>query len=167
MKVVSDDHLLPMTATPDNIRVFVVGGPGKQSSVIPSWGMTRSVTIRSRARSARPSRHIRTETPPESRRSDHERRRVNPHRVCDDLSTRRLPRSPHRRLSPSPCRSSAFESPFWITANQLQRRIDAGWPDPFGSCGHRGLRGDEEGSTGNVGQRGDPLRSRHFRANTQ
>jgi hypothetical protein len=45
MHTVSDDHLLPMTAVPDNIRIFVVGGPGKHSSVIPSWGMTRSVTI--------------------------------------------------------------------------------------------------------------------------
>jgi hypothetical protein len=45
MHAVSDDHLLPMTASPDNIRIFVVGGPGKHSSVIPSWGMTRSVTI--------------------------------------------------------------------------------------------------------------------------
>jgi hypothetical protein len=45
MKTVPDDHRLPMTATPDNIRVFVVGGPGKHSSVIPSWGMTKSVTI--------------------------------------------------------------------------------------------------------------------------
>jgi len=24
---------------------MVVGGPGKHSSVIPSWGMTRSVTL--------------------------------------------------------------------------------------------------------------------------
>jgi hypothetical protein len=45
MKQVGDDHLLPMTASPDNIRVLVVGGPGKHSSVIPSWGMTRSMTI--------------------------------------------------------------------------------------------------------------------------
>jgi hypothetical protein len=34
-----------MTAHPDNIRVLVVGGPGKHSSIIPSWGMTRSVTV--------------------------------------------------------------------------------------------------------------------------
>jgi hypothetical protein len=45
MKTVADDHLLPMTAEPDNIRVVVSGGPGKHSLVIPSWGMTRSVTI--------------------------------------------------------------------------------------------------------------------------
>jgi hypothetical protein len=45
MKIVSDDHLLPMTAEPDNIRVVVAGGPGKHSLVIPSWGMTRSVTM--------------------------------------------------------------------------------------------------------------------------
>jgi hypothetical protein len=40
-----DDHLVPVTAHPDNIRVFVCGGAGKHSSVIPSWGMTRSVTL--------------------------------------------------------------------------------------------------------------------------
>ena len=45
MKIVADDHLLPMTAEPDNIRVVVAGGPGKHSLVIPSWGMTRSVTL--------------------------------------------------------------------------------------------------------------------------
>jgi len=45
MKIVDDDHLLPMTAEPDNIRVVVAGGPGKHSLVIPSWGMTRSVTL--------------------------------------------------------------------------------------------------------------------------
>jgi hypothetical protein len=41
----ADDHRLPMTEHPDNIRVMVVGGPGKHSALIPSWGMTRSVTI--------------------------------------------------------------------------------------------------------------------------
>jgi hypothetical protein len=45
MKSVPDDHLLPMTGHPDNIRVFVCGGAGKHSSVIPSWGMTQSVTL--------------------------------------------------------------------------------------------------------------------------
>jgi hypothetical protein len=45
MKIVDDDHLLPMTAEPDNIRVVVAGGPGKHSLVVPSWGMTRSVTL--------------------------------------------------------------------------------------------------------------------------
>jgi len=40
-----DDELMPMTEHPDNIKVFVVGGPGKHSSVIPSWGMTKSVTV--------------------------------------------------------------------------------------------------------------------------
>ena len=45
MKEVADDHLLPMTAEPDNIRVLVAGGPGKHSLVVPSWGMTRSVTL--------------------------------------------------------------------------------------------------------------------------
>ena len=45
MKLCADDHELPMTAHPDNIRVLVAGGPGKHSSLIPSWGMTRSVTV--------------------------------------------------------------------------------------------------------------------------
>jgi hypothetical protein len=45
MKIVDDDHLLPMTGEPDNIKVVVVGGPGKHSLVVPSWGMTRSVTL--------------------------------------------------------------------------------------------------------------------------
>ena len=45
MKIVPDDHLTPMTADPDNILVAVAGGPGKHSLVVPSWGMTRSVTL--------------------------------------------------------------------------------------------------------------------------
>jgi hypothetical protein len=45
MKIVDDDHLLPMTAEPDNIRIVVAGGPGKHSLVLPSWGMTKSVTL--------------------------------------------------------------------------------------------------------------------------
>lgn len=40
-----DDDLTPMTERAANIRVFVVGGAGKHSCVIPSWGMTRSVTV--------------------------------------------------------------------------------------------------------------------------
>ena len=43
---IEDDHaMLPMTDHPDNVRVLVAGGPGKHSCVIPSWGMTRSVTV--------------------------------------------------------------------------------------------------------------------------
>jgi hypothetical protein len=45
MKIVADEHLLPMTAEPANIQVVVAGGPGKHSLVVPSWGMTRSVTL--------------------------------------------------------------------------------------------------------------------------
>jgi hypothetical protein len=45
MHAVADDELLPMTAHPENIKAFVCGGAGKHSSVIPSWGMTRSVTV--------------------------------------------------------------------------------------------------------------------------
>lgn len=45
MHAVPDDHLLPMTDSPDNVKVFVAGGAGKHSCVIPSWGVTRSVTL--------------------------------------------------------------------------------------------------------------------------
>lgn len=41
----SDETMAPMTDSPDNIKVFVVGGAGKHSCVIPSWGMTKSVTL--------------------------------------------------------------------------------------------------------------------------
>jgi hypothetical protein len=41
----ADDALWPITDHPDNLRVLVAGGAGKHSCVIPSWGMTRSVTI--------------------------------------------------------------------------------------------------------------------------
>ena len=40
-----DDALMSLTEHPGNIRVMVVGGPGKHSSVVPSWGMTKSVTV--------------------------------------------------------------------------------------------------------------------------
>ncbi len=40
-----DDVPMALTEHPDNIKVLVVGGPGKHSSVIPSWGMTRSATV--------------------------------------------------------------------------------------------------------------------------
>jgi hypothetical protein len=45
MKLVAPDDPLPMTGHPDNIKVFVVGGAGKHSSLIPSWGMTKSVSL--------------------------------------------------------------------------------------------------------------------------
>ena len=45
MRALGDGDDVPMTAHPDNIHVFVCGGPGKHSSVIPSWGMTASVTL--------------------------------------------------------------------------------------------------------------------------
>ena len=45
MRAADDEALLPMTQEPGNIRVFVTGGPGKHSCGIPSWGMTRSVTL--------------------------------------------------------------------------------------------------------------------------
>jgi hypothetical protein len=34
-----------MTTDGGKIRIIVIGGPGKHGSVIPSWGMTRSVTL--------------------------------------------------------------------------------------------------------------------------
>jgi hypothetical protein len=46
LHALSDDDLMPVTDHPDNIRVLVAGGPGKHSCVIPSWGMTKSVTLR-------------------------------------------------------------------------------------------------------------------------
>jgi hypothetical protein len=45
MKLIAPDDLLPMTGHPDHIKVFVVGGAGKHSSLIPSWGMTKSVSL--------------------------------------------------------------------------------------------------------------------------
>jgi hypothetical protein len=43
MKIVDDDHMLPMTGEPDNIKVVVSGGPGAVPRR-PVVGMTRSVT---------------------------------------------------------------------------------------------------------------------------
>ncbi len=45
MESVPDDDPLPMTGHPDNIRVLVTGGAGKHSCIVPSWGMTSSVTL--------------------------------------------------------------------------------------------------------------------------
>lgn len=45
LEALADDESMPMTEHPDNIKVLVVGGPGKHSSVVPSWGMTTSITI--------------------------------------------------------------------------------------------------------------------------
>ncbi len=44
-EAIPDDATMPITEHPGNIRVMVVGGPGKHSSIIPSWGMTRSATV--------------------------------------------------------------------------------------------------------------------------
>jgi len=41
----ADDDTMAMTESADNIKIMVLGGAGKHSSVIPSWGMTRSVTL--------------------------------------------------------------------------------------------------------------------------
>jgi hypothetical protein len=45
MHAAPDDELLPMTENADNYRILVVGGAGKHSCVLPSWGVTQSVTI--------------------------------------------------------------------------------------------------------------------------
>jgi hypothetical protein len=38
-------RLVPLTLHPSNFRVVVSGGAGKHSSVIPSWGKTKSITL--------------------------------------------------------------------------------------------------------------------------
>jgi hypothetical protein len=45
MRALPDDHPTPMTDHPDNIKVMVIGGAGKHSCIVPSWGMTKSVTL--------------------------------------------------------------------------------------------------------------------------
>ena len=45
VQALDDDDAMPITDHPDNIRVLVAGGAGKHSCVIPSWGMTKSVTL--------------------------------------------------------------------------------------------------------------------------
>ena len=45
MEAAPDSQLLPLTASAENIRIFVTGGAGKHSCIIPSWGMTRSQTL--------------------------------------------------------------------------------------------------------------------------
>jgi hypothetical protein len=58
MKIAPDDAELPMTGHPDNIRVVVVGGPGKHSAVIPTFGATRAVTRAIAHADGRPVRRI-------------------------------------------------------------------------------------------------------------
>lgn len=45
LAALGDDDSMPITDHPDNVRVLVAGGAGKHSCVIPSWGMTKSVTL--------------------------------------------------------------------------------------------------------------------------
>lgn len=45
LKELHDDDMMPITEDPKNFRILVAGGPGKHSCVIPSWGMTKSVTV--------------------------------------------------------------------------------------------------------------------------
>lgn len=44
-QALGDTDPMPLTEDPSHIKVLVVGGPGKQSCLIPSWGVTRSVTV--------------------------------------------------------------------------------------------------------------------------
>ena len=82
-----------MTEHPDNIRVVVVGGPGKHSSLIPSWGMTRSVTLPVEAMT------------------------VRIYRPDGDVDTTLIrARRPGRRASPavaSRCSTTASPTPWW------------------------------------------------------
>jgi hypothetical protein len=45
LSALADSDAMPLTDHPDNVRLLVAGGPGKHSCVIPSWGMTKSVTL--------------------------------------------------------------------------------------------------------------------------
>ena len=45
IREMDDDEMMHITDDPQNIKVLVAGGPGKHSCVIPSWGMTKSVTL--------------------------------------------------------------------------------------------------------------------------
>ncbi len=45
LHAMGDGDLVPLCDHPEKFRVLVAGGPGKHSCVVPSWGMTRSVTL--------------------------------------------------------------------------------------------------------------------------
>ena len=45
LQAMDEDDPVPLSDHPDNFQVLVAGGAGKHSCVIPSWGMTRSVTL--------------------------------------------------------------------------------------------------------------------------
>jgi hypothetical protein len=36
---------VPLCASPDDLMIIVAGGPGKHSSLVPTFGATRSVTV--------------------------------------------------------------------------------------------------------------------------
>lgn len=42
----SPDAALPPFERPEDLMVIVAGGPGKRSMVVPTFGSTRSVTVR-------------------------------------------------------------------------------------------------------------------------
>jgi hypothetical protein len=42
----SPDDTVALAATPEDIMVVVAGGPGKHSAIVPTFGATRSVTVR-------------------------------------------------------------------------------------------------------------------------
>ncbi len=45
LHAMADGDEVPICDHPDRFRVLVAGGAGKHSCVVPSWGMTRSVTL--------------------------------------------------------------------------------------------------------------------------
>ena len=40
------DASLPPAARPEDLMVIVAGGPGKHSAIVPTFGATRSATVR-------------------------------------------------------------------------------------------------------------------------
>lgn len=44
-EALGDDDEKPIARDPDRFRILVTGGAGKHSCVVPSWGMTASVTL--------------------------------------------------------------------------------------------------------------------------
>ena len=137
----ADDDLVPMTGDPDNIQVIVVGGPGKHTLVVPSWGMTRSVTA-ARRRLRRSRRWRRSTCPTAS---------PGPSAVTLAPSLPSLAGAAHRGAR----------------QRQAQRRRgdDARRPSRSPRApARRSSLVTKKGPRRPVGQRGDPVRRRHLRA---
>jgi len=56
--VADEEALIPMVGRPEDINVVVIGGAGRHSSFIPTFGLTRSVTRAITLRDGRPARSI-------------------------------------------------------------------------------------------------------------